>query len=126
MKGVFTVLYYGLFSISVSFENLIFIIRLPCFLLIPPADCQLREQVGHGHGSAAAVPGYPGVHGAQQSGSLPQGGTRDHHWSTHSSSSGVSRPVNCICERNLVEFFKCCISPTSVTGGLKSTRVRPS
>lgn len=58
---------------------------------VPPADCQLREQVGDGHGSAAAFPGHPGVHGPQQSGSVPQGGARDHHWTAHPASSGVSR-----------------------------------
>lgn len=58
---------------------------LPCYF----SDCQLREQDGHGHGSAAALPGDPGVHGAQQSGSLPQGGTRDHHWTAYPASSGV-------------------------------------
>ena len=59
------------------------------FCSVPPADRQLCEQIGHGHGSAAAVPGHPGVHGAQQSGSLPQGGTGDHHWTAHPASSGV-------------------------------------
>lgn len=59
------------------------------FCSVPPADRQLCEQIGHGHGSAAAVPGHPGVHGAQQSGSLPQGGTGDHHWTAHPTSSGV-------------------------------------
>lgn len=57
------------------------------------ADRQLREQVCHGHSRAAAVLGHPGVHGAQQSGPLLQGGTRDHHRPAHPSSSGVRGSV---------------------------------
>lgn len=63
-------------------------------LLLRPADRQLREQVVHGHGGAAAVPRHPGVHGAQQSGSLPQGGARDHDRPAHPSPAGVSRAGN--------------------------------
>lgn len=62
--------------------------------LPPPTDRQLREQVVHGHGGAAAVPRHPGVHGAQQSGSVPQGGARDHDRPAHPSPAGVSRAEN--------------------------------
>lgn len=65
-----------------------------CSSLLPPADRQLREQVVHGHGGAAAVPRHPGVHGAQQSGSVPQGGAGDHNRPAHPSPAGVSRAEN--------------------------------
>lgn len=68
---------------------------------VSPADCQLCKQGGPGHSSAAAVPGHPRVHGAQQSGSLPQGGARDHHWTAHPTSSRVSGSLNCVYEHEL-------------------------
>lgn len=72
---------------------------------VSPADCQLCKQGGPGHGSAAAVPGHPRVHGAQQSGSLPQGGARDHHWTAHPTSSRVSGSLNCVYEHELDWFI---------------------
>lgn len=74
--------------LNLSDKNVLF---YPCSVL--PADRQLREQVGHGHGGAAAVPGHPGVHGAQQSGSLPQGGAGDHHRAAHPTSPRVRGPA---------------------------------
>lgn len=57
--------------------------------LLSVTDCRLCEQVSHGHGCAAAVSGHPGVHGAQQSGPLPEGGARDHNRTAYTPSAGV-------------------------------------
>lgn len=89
-----TFYYLHLFKVIHHIHYLVFAaesLSVPCSVL--PADRQLCEQVSHGHSSAAALPGHPGVHGAQQSGSLPQGGARDHHRAAHPTSSRVSGSV---------------------------------
>lgn len=96
LKFILPGTYYTLFSVFCRF------LYLSCS--VPPADCQLCEQVSHGHSSAAAVPGHPRVYGAQQSGSLPQGGARDHHWTAHPPSSGVSGSVSCMYETISVSY----------------------
>lgn len=55
------------------------------------SDRKFCEQVSHRHLNPAAVLGHFGVHGAQQPRPLPEGSAGDHHWPTHSTSSGVSK-----------------------------------
>lgn len=97
MRFLLTVLFFTALPVCFICSPLLsFFVWLPILAgvvicdLIVFSDSQLCEQVCHRHLNPPAVLGHSGVNGSQQSWPLPKGSPGDHHWPTHSSSSGVS------------------------------------